>query len=692
MEAIQQTQTTIDGRIQLLIFSCGETPKIIEKNAIKPVERHLTAIESQLDEIHNLKLRMQKLKIENGITLEQVAQWTQGIKEQISKYEDTSKIEKWIEDFKEQGREKERKKEEAIKEEKRKRQLDYEMKLEEAKQQMKIDLEKRSNVPKEKPQATSEQRIKVKLPKLEITKFQGTRLDWQRFWGQFEAEIDKADITQVAKFSYLKELLEKKARMSIGGLPFSSEGYERAKNILKTKYGRPSEVANAHVQSLMSLQPVHGTQPWKIHEFYDKLVINIQALETMGQLIEVSGYVRLVLDKLPGIRADLVRMDDNWQEWKFPELVEALRKWCERNPIPHVEQPSFDHSSRPPRKEKFLHMKKHERTVKACVYCTSSTHKSSDCQAVKIVTEQKWHLSQNKLCFNCTGAKHRASDCNSSINCQKCRGRHHTSICHQNTQQVMVATGEQSVIYSVVVLKIDGIKCRALIDTGAGSSYISEVLANLIGKQPVCKEIKQIDMMLHSTSQKIEIYEVQISNVNGDFAFLTTVNKIKKSVLLSLPNPSYKQIIERYPHMKDVTMEDMDQKPELPIHMVLGASDYTKIKTKTLPRIGELGDPVAEFTALGWTIMSPGKEMELSSIYLTKVLLLIMKPCVSWTFWDLKTGYHLMKTQCTVNFENSSFGVPMVGMKQACCGSLLMQLSKTTKLVVLVGYQIWLKN
>ena len=66
---------------------------------------------------------------------------------------------------------------------------------------------------------------KVKLPKLVITKFQGTHLDWQRFWGQFEVEIDKSDISQVTKFSYLKELLVPKVRAVINGLPFNSEGY-----------------------------------------------------------------------------------------------------------------------------------------------------------------------------------------------------------------------------------------------------------------------------------------------------------------------------------------------------------------------------------------------------------------------------------------------------------------------------------
>ena len=106
----------------------------------------------------------------------------------------------------------------------------------------------------------------------------------------------------------------------------------------------------------MSLPTIHATQPKKIHEFYDRLVTNIQSLETMGKIREINGYVRLTLDKLPGIRADLVRIDDDWQEWGFPQMTEALRKWCERNPVPPSDQ-GLEYASgergqhRPPRRE-----------------------------------------------------------------------------------------------------------------------------------------------------------------------------------------------------------------------------------------------------------------------------------------------------------------------------------------------------
>ena len=52
-------------------------------------------------------------------------------------------------------------------------------------------------------------------------------------------------------------------------------------------------------------------------------------------------------------------------------------------------------------------------------------------------------------------------------------------------------------------------------------------------------------------------------------------------------------------------MDDLDTKNILPVHLILGASDYARIKT----RIGALNEPIAEKTKLGWTVISPGKKL-----------------------------------------------------------------------------------
>ena len=119
----------------------------------------------------------------------------------------------------------------------------------------------------------------------------------------------------------------------IDGLPFTSEGYNRAKSILVRKYGKPSEVDNAHVQSVTVVPTINNINTFKIHDFYERLITHINTLDRMGKLKEINRYVRFTLDRLCGIRANLVRTDDKLQNWGFNELIEAICKWTERNPI-----------------------------------------------------------------------------------------------------------------------------------------------------------------------------------------------------------------------------------------------------------------------------------------------------------------------------------------------------------------------
>ena len=149
--------------------------------------------------------------------------------------------------------------------------------------------------------------VSTKLPKLSITKFDGKYENWLPFWNKFVAEIDSTDLSPVTKFAYLKELVEPKIRAGIDGLPPTTEGYSRAKGILESEHGKTNEIVNSYVQNILELPVAKDTNPNEVDKFYKTLLYNVQSLETLGKLERVNGMTRSVLDKLPGIKSDLVR-------------------------------------------------------------------------------------------------------------------------------------------------------------------------------------------------------------------------------------------------------------------------------------------------------------------------------------------------------------------------------------------------
>ena len=70
---------------------------------------------------------------------------------------------------------------------------------------------------------------------------------------------------------------------------YLSQGYHRTKSIIEGKYGKPSKVANAHIQSIINLPYIGNADPYKFHRFYEKLKTNVKALDTIGKLREIKS-------------------------------------------------------------------------------------------------------------------------------------------------------------------------------------------------------------------------------------------------------------------------------------------------------------------------------------------------------------------------------------------------------------------
>ena len=150
------------------------------------------------------------------------------------------------------------------------------------------------------------------------------------------------------------------------------------------------------------------------------------------------------------------------------------------------------------------------------------------------------------------------------------------------------------------MVKVNGVTFRALLGTGARTDY------------------KQIETMLHTTKSLTDIYDVEITNTKGDFTINMEVSKVDRAELISMPGPHYKDIIQTYAHLQGVQMVDSNKKKYLPVHVIFGASEYANIKTKRTIKVGQKGEPVAEYTAFGLFIIAVGKKRTINYLMLTR--------------------------------------------------------------------------
>ena len=212
-------------------------------------------------------------------------------------------------------------------------------------------------------------------------------------------------------------------------------------------------------------------------------------------------------------------MDPEWEKWNFAQLSGAVRLWTKRNPVEERET-SEQFNSKRDRSNKLFQARDGDGKPNKCVYCNDVTHRSSECQKISTVDQRKQFLAKKRLCFNCATPNHRAAECFSKKRCLHCHKRHNSSICDREQtesgkQKLITATENNEGIMPVLTVKVDGITCRALIDTYARSSYASAKLLDLLKKKPSETITKCVHMLISSKVTKQEVYDTPLYDTVG---------------------------------------------------------------------------------------------------------------------------------------------------------------------------------
>jgi len=314
----------LDTKIKTWNFRVKKTDEILQKGDRAALERHRASLESVVTTVTTLKESIEENKFAAGEDEEAVQKWAEEFEESVDTGDKcmrqlASKIEQHDQKSKHEAVVFEHKQAIALENEKIERQQEakehaYAEEL--AFEQKKLDLQQAQKKPTEAAGAASND---LKMRNLVITKFDGTPQDWLRFWGQFKTQIDKSSAPELTKFSYLKELLVLKVRNLIDGLPFTGEGYQKAKDLLTQRYGKTSEVVGTYVRSILELPMIKERDVKKIHEFYEVLLFNVESLWTLESLNKSDAAVRFTFDKLGVIKNELGVsgvLRNSWKCWR----------------------------------------------------------------------------------------------------------------------------------------------------------------------------------------------------------------------------------------------------------------------------------------------------------------------------------------------------------------------------------------
>lgn len=297
-------------------------------------------------------------------------------------------------------------------------------------------------------------KLNVRLPEIKMPTFDGDCLQFISFLELFTNCIDaRNDISDIEKFSYLKNLLKGEAARAIEGLAIVSANYQNALDILVKRFGSKSKIISAHVQELLQLPVLQSVNGGGLRSLCDHIEVHVRALTTMGVAAEEYScfLVQIVLSRLPkSLRLGWARQKES-ENLKVTELMEFLHGEAKAQENSLVNDQS--HSGAQSSITSVRSNKKSNRygststftmnnatTSVACHKCLEQHYLNRCPQFLNLsVEDRKRFIRDKNLCYRCFG-NHLVGSCKSNFGCMTCHSKYHHSLLHFNRESKMCHT------------------------------------------------------------------------------------------------------------------------------------------------------------------------------------------------------------------------------------------------------------
>ncbi|XP_055612702.1 uncharacterized protein LOC129759321 [Uranotaenia lowii] len=466
-----------------------------------------------------------------------------------------------------------------------------------------------------KTQLTARNGLTRKLPS-----FSGKPEEWPLFMSSYTSSTEACGYNNIENLIRLQESIKGPALEQVRGMLLYPKTVPKVLKKLRQLYGRPELLLQHYVDKIRSLESPKAERLNSYIPFgnaVEQLCDHLEAAELKTHLMNPTLIQDLVA-KLPAINKR------EWARYKKRKSVVNLRTFakfvskivaeiCETNI--DLSQSSDPQKVRSKEKGVFNHIteERPRNTQKPCKACGRTDHRLRFCDVFKNMPQaQRLELAEQwQICHTCLNdhgqltCRFRRMRCNVG----DCQGRHH-SLLHPSDGPI-VSLNAHFPSFSNIMFRMIPVSLRfrgkvvntiAFLDEGASVTLIENCLAkrlNLVGQlDPLT--IKWTADVTRTEKDSIRA-DMQISSKANSHGWVLRGVRTVSQLLLPVQTLNAEELKVHYPFLTEVPVQSFSgERPGL----LIGLNNLDVIAPLET-RLGNVGDPIAVRSKLGWSIYGP---------------------------------------------------------------------------------------
>jgi hypothetical protein len=466
----------------------------------------------------------------------------------------------------------------------------------------------------------SHQNSKINLPVIQIPEFSGHFEKWLSFRDVFQSLIhNNNNLNSIEKMHYLKSSLSGDALHTIENLAISGANYDEAWSLLEKRYGNERLIVQAHIRKILNSPAINKCTAASLRQLSDDVRSNLAALKALNRPVQHWDdiLVTIIPDKLD------FHSNREWQGKLGNEMPDSktLLDFLESR-YQHVASITASSANQTSQEKSGQNKSsKHQSSSnsviinkQSCAFCKKTNHSLHQCTSfLRLSTDEKLkQVISLKLCKNCLRGNHSTANCKSNNTCRDCKSRHHTllhgtktqindSVPSTSTVSHCNAQHSENLLLTAVVLVKDCHEkyhqCRALLDAGSQSNFITRHLTNKLKLKtiPITHKIIGINAQPSNVTESVNISIKSICNDYGSNLNCLVLSKITGN----LPLTSFSKEGLRIPQHLELADKAFNVKG--PIDLLLGTGLFL-----SLLKDGQIslqnGHLRLQNTHLGWVL------------------------------------------------------------------------------------------